>query len=120
SGALLRLMLHLAILKGAEKYIDHLLALQDDYNLAIDLLGILPVLQQNRSELDLDVLQDATEIFGDNNIFKTHIKQTNRLKIFDRTSITDNIKDIHDKRIHAIYNELRTETLQRITILDKD
>ncbi|EEJ43365.1 ParA family protein [Leuconostoc mesenteroides] len=107
-------------LKGAEKYIDHLLALQDDYNLDIDLLGILPVLQQNGSELDLDVLQDATESFGDNNIFKTHIKQMNRLKRFDRTGITDNTKDIHDKRIHAIYSELIAETLERITIFEKN
>lgn len=107
-------------LKGAEKYIEHLLALQDDYNLDIDLLGILPVLQQNGSELDLDVLQDATESFGDNNIFKTHIKQMNRLKRFDRTGITDNTKDIHDKRIHKIYSDLIAETLERITIFEKN
>ncbi|MBS0943277.1 AAA family ATPase [Leuconostoc mesenteroides] len=106
-------------LKGAEKYIDHLLELQDDYHLNIDLLGILPVLQQNGSELDLDVLQDAVESFGESNLFKTHIKQMNRLKRFDRTGITDNTKDIHDKRIHTIYNELIQETLNRIEMLKK-
>lgn len=105
-------------LKGAEKYIDHLLQLQDDYKLNIDLLGILPVLQQNGSELDLDVLQDATEIFGKNNLFNTHIKQMNRLKRFDRTGITDNTKDIHDKRVHAIYSELINELLERINIFN--
>lgn len=105
-------------LKGAEKYIDHLLQLQDDYKLNIDLIGILPVLQQNGSELDLDVLQDATEIFGKNNLFNTHIKQMNRLKRFDRTGITDNTKDIHDKRVHAIYNELINELLERINIFN--
>lgn len=106
-------------LKGAEKYIDHLLQLQDDYKLNIDLLGILPVLQQNGSELDLDVLQDATEIFSKSNLFNTHIKQMNRLKRFDRTGITDNTKDIHDKRVHAIYSELISELIERINIFNK-
>lgn len=106
-------------LKGAEKYIDHLLSLQDDYNLNIDLLGVLPVLQQNGSELDLDVLQDAKDSFGEANMFKTHIKQMNRLKRFDRTGITDNNKDIHDKRVHAIYHELTEELQSRINLFNK-
>ena len=106
-------------LKGAEKYIDHLLSLQDDYNLNIDLLGVLPVLQQNGSELDLDVLQDAVEIFGESNMFKTHIKQMNRLKRFDRTGITDNSSDIHDKRVHEIYRKLAEELQQRVNLFKK-
>lgn len=106
-------------LKGAEKYIEHLLALQDDYDLKIDLLGVLPVLQQNGSELDLDVLQDAVEIFGESNLFKTHIKQMNRLKRFDRTGITDNSSDIHDKRVHAIYRNLAIELQKRIELFNK-
>ena len=40
----------------------------------------------------------------------------NRLKRFDRTGITDNTKDIHDKRVHAIYSELINELLERINI----
>ncbi|CAH0417541.1 hypothetical protein [Periweissella fabaria] len=41
----------------------------------LDLLGILPVLQQNGSELDLDVINDAIASFVSVNMFNTHIKQ---------------------------------------------
>lgn len=106
-------------LKGAEKYVQHLLELQDDYNLNLDLLGILPVLQQNGSELDLDVISDAIASFGSANMFNTHIKQMARIKRFDRTGITDNVRDINDKRVHAIYAELADELLSRIEIFEK-
>lgn len=105
-------------LKGAEKYVQHLLELQDDYKLNIDLLGILPVLQQNGSELDLDVINDAIESFGQGNMFKTHIKQMARIKRFDRTGITDNVRDVNDRRVHEVYNKLANEVIDRISIFE--
>lgn len=106
-------------LKGAEKYIEHLLQIQSDYNLTLELLGILPVLQQNGSELDLDVIQDAKKSFGSQNIFKNQIKQMARLKRFDRTGITDNIKDINDRRVHAVYQNVIEELNDRLKIFEK-
>ncbi|MGC6761851.1 ParA family protein, partial [Escherichia coli] len=41
-------------LKGAEKYIEHLIQLNNDYGTEIDILGLLPVLVQNGNDLDLD------------------------------------------------------------------
>lgn len=105
-------------LKGAEKYVQHLLELQEDYDLDIDLLGILPVLQQNGSELDLDVVQDAISSFGESNMFKNHIKQMARLKRFDRTGITDNVKDVNDRRVHEVYQMLAKEVIERINIFE--
>lgn len=105
-------------LKGAEKYIDHLLQLQDDYNLDIDLLGILPVLQQNGSELDLDVVTDAIESFGNENIFKNRIKTMARLKRFDRTGITDNPKDVNDRKVHNVYKAVTKELIERINMIE--
>lgn len=105
-------------LKGAEKYIEHLLQLQDDYKLSLDLLGVLPVLQQNGSELDLDVISDAIDSFGEQNLFKTKIKQMARLKRFDRTGITDNIKDINDRRVHEVYKTVVEEIFSRIKLLE--
>lgn len=107
-------------LKGAEKYIEHLLQLQDDYKLSLDLLGVLPVLQQNGSELDLDVISDAIDSFGKQNLFKTKIKQMARLKRFDRTGITDNIKDINDRRVHEVYKNVVTELISRIKLLEEN
>ena len=105
-------------LRGAEKYIEHLLQIQSDYKLGLDLLGVLPVLQQNGSELDLDVIHDANESFGEQNIYQHKIKQMARLKRFDRTGITDNVKDINDRRVHTVYKDIVEETLNRITILE--
>lgn len=107
-------------LKGAEKYIDHLLQLQDDYDVNVDLLGILPVLQQNGSELDLDVVSDAMESFGEENIFKNRVKTMARLKRFDRTGITDNPKDVNDRKVHQIYQTVTNELIERINLLEEN
>ena len=104
-------------LKGAEKFVEHLLQIQDDYKLQVDLLGILPVLLQNGADLDLDVLGDAAERFGSGNLFKTQVKQMARLKRFDRTGITDNPRDINDRRVHALYSTLVSELEQRERLL---
>lgn len=105
-------------LKGAEKYIEHLLQLQDDYSLGLDLLGVLPVLQQNGSDLDLDIITDAINSFGQQNIFKSRIKQMARLKRFDRTGITDNVKDINDRRVHDVYKKVVNELIERINLIE--
>lgn len=107
-------------LKGAEKYIQHLLQLQSDYDLGIELLGILPVLQQNGSELDLDVVQDARESFSEENLFEHKIKQMARLKRFDRTGITDNIKDVNDRRVHDVYKQIIEELFERIKMFEDE
>lgn len=107
-------------LRGAEKYIEHLLQIQGDYNLDLDLLGVLPVLQQNGSELDLDVINDANDSFGKQNIYTHKIKQMARLKRFDRTGITDNVKDVNDRRVHAVYKEVLEETISRMKMLESE
>lgn len=106
-------------LSGAEKFVEHLLQIQNDYELGLDLLGILPVLFQNGADIDLDVLNDARKSFGDANMFKTEIKQMARLKRFDRTGITDNPHDIHDKRVHALYEKLCAEALNRMHLIQE-
>ncbi|MGX6962266.1 ParA family protein [Vagococcus xieshaowenii] len=105
-------------LRGAEKYIQHLLYLTDEYNLNLNVAGVLPVLFQNGSDYDLDVINDAVNVFGEPNIFKNQIKQMARLKRYDRVGITNNPHDIHDIRTHKIYKELVLELLDRIKILE--
>lgn len=106
-------------LKGAETYINHLLQLTDDYNLDTDILGVLPVLMQNGSDLDKDVIEDAIESFHKQNLFKNQIKQMARLKRFDREGITNNRSDIHDKNVHKVYKNVAEEVLERIDLLSK-
>ncbi|MBC1318521.1 ParA family protein [Listeria booriae] len=106
-------------LKGAETYVDHLLQLTDDYDLATDVLGVLPVLMQNGSDLDKDVIDDAVDSFQKQNLFKNHIKQMARLKRFDREGITNNNSDVHDKNVHKVYINVVEEMLERIELLQK-
>ncbi|WP_088816380.1 MULTISPECIES: ParA family protein [Listeria] len=106
-------------LKGAETYIEHLLQLTDDYNLNTDILGVLPVLMQNGSDLDKDVIEDAIDSFQKQNLFTNQIKQMARLKRFDREGITNNKSDIHDKNVHKAYKSVAEEVLQRIELLKK-
>lgn len=102
-------------LTGAETYAEHLINLKDDYKLGLDLLGVLPVLQQNGNNLDLDVLDDAIDSFGKANMFKQRIRQMARLKRFDRTGITDRSKDINDIRVMSVYENVVNEIKERIT-----
>ncbi|MCU5706089.1 MULTISPECIES: ParA family protein [Bacillus cereus group] len=105
-------------LKGAQKYIEHVFSLADDYDLPLEIIGALPVLMQNGNEIDKDILQEAEEIFGKANVFNNIIKQMARLKRFDRTGITYNLKDVHDKNVHTIYQKIANEVEERIQILE--
>ncbi|WP_436866602.1 ParA family protein [Bacillus fungorum] len=105
-------------LKGAQKYIEHVLSLAEDYDLPLEIIGALPVLMQNGNEIDKDILQEAQEIFGKANVFKNLIKQMARLKRFDRTGITHNTKDIHDKNVHTVYQNIANEVEERINIVE--
>ncbi|MGN4719636.1 ParA family protein [Bacillus cereus group sp. MYBK226-2] len=105
-------------LKGAQKYIEHVFSLADDYDLPLEIIGALPVLMQNGNEIDKDILQEAEEIFGKANVFNNIIKQMARLKRFDRTGITYNLKDVHDKNVHNIYQKIANEVEERIKILE--
>ncbi|MGE7869299.1 ParA family protein [Bacillus paramycoides] len=105
-------------LKGAQKYIEHVLSLADDYNLPLEIIGALPVLMQNGNEIDKDILQEAEELFGKANVFNTTVKQMARLKRFDRTGITYNMKDVHDKNVHVVYENIANEVEERIHILE--
>lgn len=106
-------------LRGAETYVKHLLQIKEDYKLKIDLLGVLPVLQQNGNGLDLDVIDDARKSFGDANLFDQKVRQMSRLKRFDRTGITDNPShDINDRKVHALYGDVVRELEQRLMLLE--
>ncbi|TRZ39262.1 ParA family protein (plasmid) [Niallia circulans] len=105
-------------LVGAESYIKYLQELIDNYNAQFDILGILPVLLKNNAAVDMNTLENAKEKFGEKNIFKTIVKNMERLKRYDMIGIVDPDKDIkadiHDKRIIELYEEVTEEFLKRI------
>lgn len=99
-------------LQGAEVFTQYLQSLIDDYGADLDIIGILPVLLKNGAAVDLATLENAKEIFGEENLFKGVVKNMERLKRFDITGITNN--DMHDRRVHSNYTKVAEEFLSRL------
>lgn len=100
--------------RKALRYANYLTQLRDTYDLDVEAVGILPVLMENDSEYDKQIINQATDEFGEQNIFKTHINQLRRIKRFDWTGITNNPTDPHDKKVHQLYEEVVKELVTRI------
>lgn len=101
-------------LSGGRLFIEEMIEVANEYNSKLDLLGVLPVILKPRALVDVATIEKAAEIFGAVNMFKTIVPYMERLKRFDVTGITSNEKDVHDKRTHALYEELTTEFIERI------
>lgn len=99
-------------LQGAEVFTQYLQGLIDDYGANLDIIGILPVLLKNGAAVDLATLENAKEIFGEENLFDIDVKNMERLKRFDITGITDN--DMHDRRVHNSYKAIAEEFIERL------
>lgn len=99
-------------LQGAEVFTQYLQGLIDDYGANLDIIGILPVLLKNGAAVDLATLENAKEIFGEENLFDIVVKNMERLKRFDITGITDN--DMHDRRVHNSYKAIAEEFIDRL------
>lgn len=99
-------------LQGAEVFTKYLQSLIDDFGANLDIIGILPVLLKNGAAVDLATLENAKEIFGEENLFKIVVKNMERLKRFDITGITD--EDMHDRRVHDSYTGIANEFLSRL------
>ena len=106
------LQTHERSLQGAEVFTQYLQGLIDDYGANLDIIGILPVLLKNGAAVDLATLENAKEIFGEENLFDIVVKNMERLKRFDITGITDN--DMHDRRVHNSYKAIAEEFIERL------
>lgn len=106
------LQTHERSLLGAQSFIKYLQNLIDDYHADLDILGILPVLLKNNSLIDQEILRNAIELFGEENMFKTVIRNMERLKRFDMTGITSS--DRHDENVHKVYRQAAKEFLERM------
>lgn len=103
-------------LNGAVLYVNDLKLLITEYDVDIEICGILPVLLENNATIDRLILELAKEKFGDENIFDTIVPHMRRLKRFDNTGITD--IDHHDKATHEIYEKVSKEMIERIEELN--
>lgn len=105
-------------LDGAEAFMEYLQSVYDKYHsIDFDVTGILPVLMKNDSIVDNQIIEDAKEDFGETMLFNNVIKHMERLKRYDRKGISDpdytNKWDIHDKRVHEVYEQVVDELIER-------
>ncbi|MCU9780980.1 ParA family protein [Enterococcus faecalis] len=114
------LQTHERSLQGAEAFINYIQnEVIDTYHApTLEILGVLPVLLKNGAPVDIATLENAKKIFGKENIFKTTIKNMERLKRYDLTGITD--EDMHDKRVFNAYKLVTNETLERIEVFENE
>ena len=105
-------------LDGAETFFEYLQQMYNDYaNIDFDILGVLAVLLKNNVGLDNQILKDAETDFGKDMLFNQIIRHMERLKRYDRTGIAEKgltKYDMHDTRLHYIYNTLTKETVARL------
>ena len=105
-------------LDGAETFFEYLQQMYNDYaNVDFDILGVLAVLLKNNVGLDSQILKDAETDFGKDMLFNQIIRHMERLKRYDRTGIAEKgltKYDMHDTRLHYIYNTLTKEIIARL------
>ena len=107
-------------LDGAVGFYKYLQRMYDRYvNIDYDVLGVLPVLLENRAGLDSQILKDANQIFEEGAVFKNIIKHMERLKRNGRIGIADKDAkygkgDFHDIKVHYVYDQLAKEILERV------
>ena len=105
-------------LDGAETFFEYLQQMYNDYaKIDFDILGVLAVLLKNNVGLDNQILKDAETDFGKDMLFNQIIRHMERLKRYDRTGIAEKgltKYDMHDTRLHYIYNTLTKEIVARL------
>lgn len=105
-------------LDGAETFFEYLQQMYNGYaNVDFDILGVLAVLLKNNAGLDSQILKDAETDFGKDMLFDQIIRHMERLKRYDRTGIAEKgltKYDMHDTRLHYIYNTLTKEIVSRL------
>ena len=105
-------------LDGAETFFEYLQQMYNDYaNIDFDILGVLAVLLKNNVGLDNQILKDAETDFGKDMLFNQIIRHMERVKRYDRTGIAEKgltKYDMHDTRLHYIYNTLTKEIVARL------
>lgn len=114
------LQTHERSLQGAEAFVNYIQeqVINDFKAPRLDVLGILPVLLKNGAPVDVATLESAKESFGESNLFKTTIRNMERLKRYDITGITND--DMHDKRVHDVYKGAVDELLTRVGAFDNE
>lgn len=105
-------------LEGAETYVSYLQFMADEYDADIQVLGVLPVLLRAGGRVDQSTVERATELFGEDNVFKNVIKHLERLKAWDMTGIKND--DHHDRKAHQIFLDVVDEMEEKLARFEEE
>lgn len=106
-------------INGVEDFIEDAKDFISEHEKPFNLIGILPVILKPNSLIDKMAIKQAEEKFGEDNMFKVTINQMERLRRWAATGITDDEKDINDRKVHSRYQELANELLVRLDIKEE-
>jgi chromosome partitioning protein len=101
-------------LDGANDYINRFLRkLVEEFNAPLDVIGILPNQLHSAGKIDGTVLQDAKNIFGENNLFRNLIPYAKRIQSIPRIGL--NKDQYWDKKLfNEVFEPFTDEFLERI------
>ena len=110
---------------GVLSYVKALAKLKQQYDLPVEVLGILPVLTEHRDKrladggldpLDKRVIQAAEDTYGVDNVF-TPIPYIKRVKRFPFSGIS--VADSYDRRAHLKYEPVVRSIFDRIIYFER-
>lgn len=105
-------------LDGANDYINRFLRkLVEEFNSPLDVIGILPNQLHSAGKIDGTVLQDAKDIFGENNLFRNLIPYAKRIQSIPRVGL--NTDQYWDKKLFSeVFEPFTDEFLERINKME--
>ncbi|EHM3209359.1 AAA family ATPase [Enterococcus faecalis] len=105
-------------LDGVTDYInEELTPLMEDFDLETEIVGILPN-HLSKGSIDTTVVNDAIELFGEENFFNNIIPFTKRVQTTPRTGLnTDTYWD--EKAYNEVFEPLALNFLERILMFEK-
>lgn len=115
--SLIVMQTHRRSYKAVSKFVDYLAMFKSIYQVDFEIAGILPVMFKKDGKVDKDVLKDAENKYGEY-LFKHHIHQRDRVKLWDDTGITNN--DHHDKRTLDMYGDITQNLLEEIKLYESE
>lgn len=102
-------------LDGANDFVNESLRPKAElYNLKVDVVGILPILFDENNRVDYTILEQAKQLFGEQNMFNTIIRNRARIKRFPVLGISDD--SMYEHRIMQMFQDVSDELLDRLGI----
>lgn len=105
-------------LTGAENYINELDKISNQYDLNLIVLGIIPILLENKGTVDRYIIEQAKEEFGEANLFEHIVRRMERIKRFFINGITE--KDRFDNAVIATYDQVTDEFIKRLNYYESE